>query len=63
MKRVCVNLTPEAAAALKARALETGVPQAEQIRRAINLALFADNQSAREATRQPVLFAQKVDTR
>ncbi|HWY20029.1 MAG TPA: ribbon-helix-helix domain-containing protein [Candidatus Acidoferrum sp.] len=54
-KRVCVNLTPEQAAALKERAVTTGVPQSEQIRRAINLSLFADAQGTRKSP-QPVLF-------
>jgi hypothetical protein len=47
MKRICVNVTDEQATALKKRAQETGVIQAEQIRRAINLCLFADEQAAK----------------
>lgn len=60
MTRICVNLTSEQVASLKQRALDTGVPQSEQIRRAINLALFADKQTPRK---QPVLFAPKAETR
>ena len=42
MKRICVNVTDEQAAQLRERADETGVLQSEQIRRYINLGLFAD---------------------
>jgi hypothetical protein len=68
MKRVTVNLTDDQAAALKERAETVGIPQAEQIRQAIDLDLglgkrhlpraerFAD---LRE-TRQPVLFVPKA---
>lgn len=42
MKRVYVNLTDEQSQRLKERAIETGVLVAEQIRRAVNLMLFAD---------------------
>ena len=60
--RVCVNLEPEEAAALKERAAVTGVPQSEQIRRAIRLALFADEQVTKKAThQQPVLFVPKQE--
>jgi hypothetical protein len=62
-KRICVNLTPEQAAALKERAVTTGVPQSEQIRRAINLSLFADAQGTRKSPQQPVLFAHRQETR
>jgi hypothetical protein len=54
MKRIYVNLTDEQAAALKARARETGVPQAEQIRRAITSALGDKTQR-----QQPVLFVRQ----
>jgi hypothetical protein len=62
MKRIYVNLTDEQAAALKQRAVETGVLQVEQIRRAINLSLFADSQQEREQSRPKtaaVLVAQR----
>ena len=39
MKRISVNLPDEQAALLKARAVKTGVLQAEQIRRAVSLKL------------------------
>jgi hypothetical protein len=58
MKRICVNIAPEQAEALRARAKETGVPQAEQIRRAIATALGDKPQR-----HQPVLFSQKMETR
>jgi Ribbon-helix-helix protein, copG family len=61
MKRICVNVSTEMAAGLKEKAAVTGVPQAEQIRRAINLALFADQQA--DPNRQPVLFAPRRETR
>jgi len=58
-KRVCVNLTNEQADALKERAVVTSVPQSEQILRAINLSLFADQQGARKA--QPVLIPHRSE--
>jgi hypothetical protein len=63
MVRISVNLTPEQVDALKARAIETGVPQSEQIRRAVNLAVFADAQGARMSSQQPVLFTPQKETR
>jgi hypothetical protein len=42
MKRITVNVTDAQAAALKKCAARDGVRQAEQIRRAIDLAIFAD---------------------
>jgi hypothetical protein len=57
MKRIYVNLTDEQAAALKQRAVETGVLQVEQIRRAINLSLFADSQ--RRPKTAAILVAQR----
>ena len=63
MKRICVNVSDEQAAALQRRNVETGVPQSEQIRRAINLALFADEQVGKKSTHQPVLFTLKQETR
>lgn len=45
MIRLHLNITEKQSEALKARALETGVQQSEQVRRAINLLLFADAQS------------------
>ena len=73
MKRIYVNVTEQQAAALKERATLTGVLQSEQIRRALNLALFADAESNRqagyvrarksledyEARQQPVLIPQE----
>jgi|HubBroStandDraft_2_1064218.scaffolds.fasta_scaffold879751_2 hypothetical protein len=56
MKRISVNVTPEQAAALKERTIRDGVPANVQIRRAINLLLFADAQGARKSSQQPVLF-------
>jgi|HubBroStandDraft_1064217.scaffolds.fasta_scaffold02635_14 hypothetical protein len=41
-KRILVQLTEEQIAALRARRIALGVPVAEQIRRAVNLMLFAD---------------------
>jgi hypothetical protein len=63
MKRICVNVSDEQAAALQRRNVETGVPQSEQIRRAINLALFADEQVGKKTTQHPVLFARQQETR
>lgn len=63
MKRISVNLTPEQVTALKERAVATGVPQSEQIRRAINLAVFADAQGPRKSSNQPVLFVPRLETR
>jgi hypothetical protein len=63
MQRISVNLTQEQVAALKERAAATGVPQSEQIRRAINLAVFADAQGVRKSSHQPVLFTQQRETR
>jgi hypothetical protein len=62
-KRVSVNLKPDQVTALKERFAETGVPQNEQVRRALNLALFGDAQAARRSARQPVLFTQQKETR
>jgi hypothetical protein len=64
MKRISVNLTPEQAAGLKARARETGVPQSEQIRRAIASSFSGpagDFTAAGHLTpaRQPVLFTKQ----
>jgi hypothetical protein len=58
MKRICVNVTPEQAEALKDRAREYGIPQATQIRRALEDYLSCPplrDQSVSSA-RQPVLF-------
>jgi hypothetical protein len=41
-RRILVQLTEEQIAALRARRITLGVPVAEQIRRAVNLMLFAD---------------------
>jgi hypothetical protein len=41
-KRILVQLTTEQDAALRSRLVTLGVPVAEQIRRAVNLMLFAD---------------------
>ena len=56
MKRITLNLHDEQTDALQKRADETGVLVSKQIRRAISLVLFADKQSARESSRQPVLI-------
>jgi len=40
MKRICVNVTDEQAAALAARTKEDGIPQSEQIRRALANVVF-----------------------
>lgn len=42
MKRINATLTDEQLAALRQRQIEMGVPIAEQIRRAVNLLIFAD---------------------
>ncbi|MGA8538963.1 MAG: ribbon-helix-helix domain-containing protein [Terriglobales bacterium] len=55
-QRISVNLKPEQVTALQKRAADTGVPQSEQIRRAIDAALTPP-------TKTPVLFAPKVETR
>lgn len=61
MKRICVNLTAEQAAALQERANETGVLQSEQIRRAIDLSLLVGKSQQRSARpAQPVLVALKA---
>lgn len=59
MTRVTVNLTTEQAQALKDRASETGVPQSEQIRRAIASSFSGPAQRPS----QPVLFTPKSETR
>jgi hypothetical protein len=48
MTRQYVNLTDAQITALKARAEVNGSPISEEIRRAINLSLFADRQSERD---------------
>jgi ribbon-helix-helix protein len=48
MLRCHFLITEDQSKALKERSLQTGVPQSEQIRRAINLVLFADKQSKRQ---------------
>ncbi len=59
MRRVSVFLTIDQLAALKARALETGILQSEQIRRFMNLGLFADQQTqAKPHPKTAPLFAQ-----
>jgi hypothetical protein len=79
MKRTTLNLHDEQADALQTRAAETGVLVSEQIRRAINLVLFADEPAAKyfwkpdvrvrviprdeNPQRQPVLFTSKQETR
>jgi hypothetical protein len=75
MSRISVNLTEEQAAALKAHARESGVPQAETIRRAIAFALCPDEKTAERVALfhamtpkqregfQPVLFTPKQETR
>jgi|HubBroStandDraft_3_1064219.scaffolds.fasta_scaffold1498896_1 hypothetical protein len=60
MKRIYVNISNEAADALKIRAEETGVIVAEQIRRAINMTLYAEHLQKKPThcqSAQPVLFA------
>lgn len=49
MKRVYVNLTDEQSQRLKERAVATGVLQAEQIRRAVSLMLFADAKQSKQS--------------
>jgi hypothetical protein len=44
MRRITMNVTDAQYEALKTRERETGCTQSEQIRRAINLTLFADAQ-------------------
>jgi hypothetical protein len=58
MQRIHVHITEEQSKALKERQLETGVTPSEQIRRAINLVLFADQQAESRRTNQRVLVAQ-----
>ena len=53
MKRIYVNLTDEQSQRLKERAVETGVLQAEQIRRAVNLMLFAEQKPRRKSNAKP----------
>lgn len=69
MKRICVNVTETQFAKLKARQQDTGVPQAEQIRRALDSLLlpymtFSEFSSDKERDRQhaksqPVLLTSK----
>lgn len=47
MKRINATLTDEQDAALRRRQIALGVPIAEQIRRAINLMIFADAKNRR----------------
>jgi hypothetical protein len=62
MKVHChVKITEEQSNALRERQLETGVTPSEQIRRAINLYLFADQQSKREQKVSAVLVAQRSE--
>ena len=63
MKRLSVTLTPDIDAGLKEQAARTGCPEAEFVRRAVREALFGDQQSAREAKSQPVLFSPRRETR
>lgn len=61
MQRICVNVTPEVAAALKKRASETGVLQSEHIRRAIDASLVTPENGQRPARpAQPVLIPGKA---
>jgi hypothetical protein len=48
MKRMYVNLTEAQIAALKAKAEVHGSPISEEIRRAVSLSLFADQQALRQ---------------
>jgi hypothetical protein len=59
MQRMHIHLTPQQVTVLRARYAETGIHVSEQIRQAINLAIFGDQQSTREATRQPVLISRQ----
>jgi hypothetical protein len=63
MPRICINVPDKMAAALKEKQVLTGVPVSEQIRRAINMSLYAD-QPVRKTERQPVIFVpQNRETR
>jgi len=53
MKRVYVSLTDEQSQRLKERVVETGVLQAEQIRRAVNLMLFAEQKPRKKSNAKP----------
>jgi hypothetical protein len=64
-KRILVPLTPEQDAALRSRLVTLGVPVTEQIRRAVNLMLFADTKprkksSTKTSAEQPLFFEQKA---
>jgi hypothetical protein len=48
MKRMYVNLTEAQIAALEAKAEVNGSPVSEEIRRAVSLSIFADQQSQRD---------------
>jgi hypothetical protein len=68
MVRLCVNLQPEQAARLKARATESGILQSEIVRRAIDAVLGSENGPPLPAFlanefKPPVLFHPKVETR
>jgi hypothetical protein len=59
MQRITVTITDEQAAQLKDEQLKSGAPVSLQIRRALNLALFAEQQSARDRSIKPVLVPHK----
>jgi hypothetical protein len=63
MTRVTVNLTKEQAAALKARAEETGVPQSTQIRKAIEAHLLLPARRVLNSVPTSVLFTKQQETR
>jgi hypothetical protein len=62
-KKVVFNAPAELVAALDAESARTDVPVAALCRRAIRLLLFAEQQTSRKSTRQPVLFTPQQETR
>jgi hypothetical protein len=52
-KRILIRLTPEQDVALRQRLVALGVPVTEQIRRAVNLMLFADAKPRKKVNTKP----------
>jgi len=63
LKKVIFYAPGDLVDALAAESERTGAPVAELCRRAVRLLLFAEAQTTRKATRQPVLFTPTQETR
>jgi len=63
-KKVIFYAPPDVQRWLAEESARTGAPVAELCRRALRLAAFGEAQTAKQPrTKQPVLFAQKMETR